>query len=77
MRDTMKKSDVVKHFGSNRATAEALGVTKQAVNNWGAVVPEAVAYRVQAITEGALKVDPVVYLRLKRKRETAIYGRSR
>lgn len=73
----MKKKDVVKHFGDQAAVAEALGVSKQAVSAWKDIVPEAAAYRIQGITNGALKVDPVLYLRLKRKRETAIYGRSR
>ena len=67
----MKKSDVVTHFGNEVKTAEALDVTKQAVNGWGDVIPEGMAYKAQVITGGALKVDPAVYRRLKKQRLAA------
>lgn len=64
----MKKSDVVEHFGSETAAAAALGVTKQAVNGWDEIVPEGIAYKIQVLTRGKLKVDPEIYRHLKQKR---------
>lgn len=54
---------MLQHFGSAAATARALGITKSAVSQWGLNVPERIAYRVQALTEGRLKVNPSVYQR--------------
>lgn len=67
----MKKSDVVKHFKTETEAAAALEVTKQAVNGWGDIIPEGMAYKAQVITGGALKVDPSVYRKLKQKRLAA------
>lgn len=67
----MKKSDVVKHFGTEAAAAAALEVTKQAVNGWGDIIPEGMAYKAQVITGGALKVDAVIYRRIKKTRMAA------
>jgi len=67
----MKKADVIEHFGSQVATATALGVTKQAITTWADIIPEGVAYKVQVITKNKLKVDPAVYERLKAKRAAA------
>lgn len=67
----MKKADVVKHFKSETQAAAALEVTKQAVNGWGDIIPEGMAYKAQVITGGALKVDPAVYRKQKQKRLAA------
>jgi hypothetical protein len=67
----MKKADVVKHFGNESAAAGALDVTKQAVNGWGEIVPEGIAYKAQVITGGALKVDPAIYRKIKKNRMAA------
>lgn len=37
--DVLTKEEVVKFFGSRIATAEALGITPQAVSLWGENVP--------------------------------------
>jgi DNA-binding transcriptional regulator YdaS (Cro superfamily) len=58
----MKKDDVIAHFGGNQVTtAKALGITKSAVSQWGDVIPEGMAYKIQVITAGVLRVDPAVY----------------
>lgn len=67
----MKKSDVIKHFGTASAAAEALEVTKQAVNGWGPVVPRGIAFETQVITGGALVVDRQIYRKIKAKRLAA------
>lgn len=65
----MKKSDVIKHFGTAVAAANALDITKQAVNGWKEIIPEGMAYKAQVVTGGALKVDPSVYRKLKEERQ--------
>lgn len=35
----MNSKDVIDFFGSTKATAEALGITSQAVSQWGDEVP--------------------------------------
>lgn len=57
----MFKTDVLSHFKTGVAVARAVGVTKSAVSQWGDVIPEAMAYRVQAATRGKLKVNPSLY----------------
>ncbi len=53
----MKKSDVIKHFGSKSAVARALGITPQAVSLWSERVPELRAYQIESLTGGRLKRD--------------------
>ena len=67
----MKKQDVIKHFETEVAAAAALGVTKQAVNGWGDIIPEGMAYKCQVITGGKLVVDAAVYRKQKKARLAA------
>lgn len=58
----MKKSDVIAHFGGTQVqVADALGITKSAVSQWSEVIPEGIAYKIQVITAGLLRVDPSLY----------------
>lgn len=52
----MKTEDAIKHFGTQSALAAALGISKQAVGQWGDTVPKGRAYQLQVITGGALSV---------------------
>lgn len=53
----MKKSDVLEYFGgSPRRVAEFLGISVQAVHAWPDIIPESSAYKLQVLTNGALKV---------------------
>jgi DNA-binding transcriptional regulator YdaS (Cro superfamily) len=61
----MLKTSVIQHFGSMSAVARALGIKKQAVQQWPELVPRGSAYQVEVVTAGALKVDPEVYLAKK------------
>jgi hypothetical protein len=51
----MKKAAAVEHFGSVRALAEVLGVTVQAVYDWGDDVPLGRDFQIEVLTRGALK----------------------
>lgn len=67
----MKKQAVIDHFKTQAEAARALGISKQAIQDWGDVIPEGMAYKIQVITGGKLQVDPAVYRRLKRARAAA------
>jgi DNA-binding transcriptional regulator YdaS (Cro superfamily) len=53
----MKTADAIKFFGTRTALAKALGITKQAVTQWGETVPEGRAYQLQVITGGQLSAE--------------------
>jgi len=50
----MKTKDAIKHFGSPKNLAKALGISKQAVSQWGTYLPEGKAFKLQVMTGGAL-----------------------
>lgn len=52
----MTKSQAIQYFGSISALAKALGVTYEAVRQWGQV-PELRQYQIESITSGKLKAD--------------------
>lgn len=55
----MFKKEVITHFGSCSAIAEALGVSKSSVSQWGETIPLLRAYQLEKITGGKLKVEEV------------------
>ncbi|EER47568.1 hypothetical protein AM305_07803 [Actinobacillus minor NM305] len=57
----MKKDDVLKHFGTLERVAATLGISVSAVSQWGKIIPEKNAYRLQEITKGKLKVQHSLY----------------
>lgn len=57
----MLKQDVLKFFGGPKATSDALGVTTSAIHQWGEIIPRGAAYIAQAVSNGALRVDPASY----------------
>lgn len=57
----MRKTTVIEHFGSAQAVATALGITRQAIGEWGDIIPEGAAYKLQVITAGKLQVDQALY----------------
>jgi len=63
---TMYTDDAVQHFGGRRQLAEALGITRQAVEQWGKLVARGVAYRLQVMTKNVLVVDEPKYKRKKK-----------
>lgn len=57
----MLKASAIEHYGSERKVADALGITRSAVNQWGAKIPPLSAMRLDQLTDGALKFDPDDY----------------
>lgn len=57
----MKKSDVIRHFGSQTAAADALGISQAAISKWGETIPELQAVRLEQVTNKALRYDPDLY----------------
>lgn len=53
----MRKQDVIKHFGSQKAVAEALGVSEAAISAWDDEIPRGRAFELQVITGGKLRVN--------------------
>lgn len=62
----MLKSDAVAHFRSQRAVADVLGISEQAVSMWGDLVPEGRAYQLELLTKGKLRADRNCYSKSKR-----------
>lgn len=65
----MYTTDVIAHFspsnndhrGAKAAITEALGLSSGYVSQWGEIVPEVQAMKLERITGGALKYDPEIY----------------
>jgi hypothetical protein len=57
----MKSTTCVAHFGGKRQTAEALGLSAQAVYQWRDVVPLASAFKAQVVSGGKLLVQISLY----------------
>jgi len=53
----MKKIDVIEYFGTAAKTARALRISRAAVCLWPDELSDAVAYKVELVTNGALKTD--------------------
>ena len=47
----MKTADAIKAFGTAAALADALGITRQAITNWGDDVPEVRRYHIEAVAK--------------------------
>ena len=57
----MLKANAIKHFKRAAYLALALGITKGYISQWGDIVPEKQALRLERLTKGALKYDPSMY----------------
>ncbi|ABC31022.1 probable transcriptional regulator, Cro-like [Hahella chejuensis KCTC 2396] len=53
----MTKAEVLAYFGSVANVAKTLGITTQAVYEWGDSVPEPRQWQLQVLTDGVLKVS--------------------
>lgn len=55
----MNMQQLVAHYGSQRAIAEALGTTEQVVSAWNRNgIPAGRQFQVEIATKGLLKADP-------------------
>lgn len=59
----MLKSDVIKFYVTRVRVARAAGVDPSAVSQWGELVPEKNAARLQLDSAGVLQYDPEIYIR--------------
>lgn len=63
----MRKADVVAYFGDQTKVAQALQIDPAAVSQWGEMVPEKRAARLERLTKGVrqngvtLKYNPDLY----------------
>jgi hypothetical protein len=53
----MTTQDAIKHFGSLKKLADALGIWPQAVYKWGERPPLSKQYELEVKTSGALRAD--------------------
>ena len=53
--------DVFSYFGNKARTARFLGYSKASVGEWGEVVPEISALRLELLTDKELVLDPSLY----------------
>jgi hypothetical protein len=63
----MLTKSVIKHFGGPAATAKALGITIQAVNDWPDEVPPLRQLHVEKVTSGKFKAAADVFERISKR----------
>lgn len=51
----MKTELAVDYFGTKAAIADALGIKRSAVSQWGETIPQGRAYQIEVLTGGKLK----------------------
>lgn len=54
----MTKNQALRHFGSQAALAEALGIRAQSIQQWGDRPPWVRQQQLEEVTGGKLKADP-------------------
>ena len=54
----MKLTEATEYFGGVKGLAEAIGITTQAIYQWGGIIPAVRQYQIQVITKGRLKAAP-------------------
>ena len=57
----MRKQDVLDYYQTSARVAEALGITPQAISQWGDIIPFFSAFRLHQMTGGRLKLDVRMY----------------
>jgi predicted transcriptional regulator len=56
----MKTAEVLEHYGSQRAVAEALGISQPAVAGWGEYPPPLRQLQLQRLSRNRLRAEPRV-----------------
>lgn len=54
----MRTADVLAHFKTQQAIAEALGIKQPSVADWKEFPPDRRQFQLERITNGALKAEP-------------------
>lgn len=64
----MKIDQVIKHFGSQVAAADALGVQQPTISNWKTRgrIPHIQQLRIEHVTQGKLKAQPLMPSKARR-----------
>jgi len=63
----VRTCDALQHFSNDPyALAAALGISRQAVEQWGERVPELSARQLHDLTGGKLKFEPALYRKGRR-----------
>jgi len=57
----MYKSDVVTYYGKLCLVTKALKLSSGYVSQWGDIIPEKQALKLERLTNGALKYNPALY----------------
>lgn len=60
----MWKSSVYRYYKSFSAIAKALGITRSAVSQWDELIPEGMAYKLESLTAGKLRVKKKLYAKV-------------
>lgn len=59
----MKKQDVINFFGSQKETAVALGITRQAVNQWPELLPKSTKLKVLGTIVLSGRTIPAIFMK--------------
>jgi transcriptional repressor of cell division inhibition gene dicB len=54
----MRKDEVLDHFKTQKAIAEALGIAQPSVAEWGEYPPDSRQLQIELLTGGTLKAEP-------------------
>lgn len=68
MSKVIETEDICQHFGGRAKLARLLGITTQAVHQWGDSIPPWAAIEIERISEGRFRTPQMV---IKKKRNTA------
>ena len=53
----MTKTEAIQYYGTHAKLARALGISRQAVTDWGDRIPEGRQWQLEVVTGGDLKAD--------------------
>ncbi|GAA0226585.1 MULTISPECIES: Cro/CI family transcriptional regulator [Marinomonas] len=59
----MHKEKVIRYFGTQQCLASTLSISSSSISQWGNVIPEKQALRIERLTNGVLKYDARLYIR--------------
>jgi transcriptional repressor of cell division inhibition gene dicB len=54
----VQTQDAIKHYGSQQALADALGIKQPSIAGWGEYPPDKRQLQLERLTKGKLKAEP-------------------